>query len=54
MDIIISNEELLKTNGCESCLKVDGTVLRFNEHGMAVEFVGKEEIVPLRGQVEIL
>ena len=52
IEIVLSNETLKKLTGYESCVKVQGTVVRSEPGGVAVSFDGEETIIPLRSTMD--
>jgi hypothetical protein len=48
IEIVLENETLKKLTGCQSYIKVVGTVVRCEPKGVAVIFRGQEKIVPLQ------
>lgn len=52
VEIIVENETLKKLTGYESCIKISGIVLRYDQEGMAVSFDGHEKIMPLRSMMD--
>ncbi len=52
IEIILSNDALKRLTGYESCVKVQGTVVRSGPDGMAVSFDGEETIMPVQSAME--
>jgi LuxR family transcriptional regulator, positive regulator of biofilm formation len=51
LELVISNATIKKLTGCESCIKVNGTVVRSDSNGMAIRF-NDHKIMPLRSMMD--
>ncbi len=52
LEIFLSNPHLEKLTGSQSCLRVQGKVIRCEQKGVAIQFSGTEQILPIQSMMD--